>query len=429
MRNRHRPSTVHVHARVCTYRALMDGRGRMDAHRYTSPTVTSERTTAMTAHHPQLPKPHQPPAHRSGDDDSALLARLHIRAVRRRRPGVLAALPAGSADCIVTSPPYWAKRDYGVRGQYGHEPDPAAYVETLRGVFREAWRVLADDGTCWLNLGDSYSAGGAPPAACTPISARPSRAARPGHGRQEPARPALAGRARPPGRRMDRPQRHRVAQAERHARVRTRPAELPVRTRVPAREVPPLLVRPRPHPRAARHGPPGQRRHRAAPGGSGGTRHAGNRAARRRRRRARAGQASCHRGPGTPPGRHPPAEVRAAYPGGHRRPALRHWPQPPGPPQWPQPRRRVAHPDPPLPWPALRRVPDRPAHPVHQGGLQARRHGARPILRHRHHRPGRTRPRPALHRHRTQPAFAALAAERLRHAAMRHADGTDGERQ
>ena len=52
------------------------------------------------------------------------------------------------------------KRDYGVRGQYGHEPDPAGYVETLRGVFSEAWRVLAGDGTCWLNLGDSYSVGG-----------------------------------------------------------------------------------------------------------------------------------------------------------------------------------------------------------------------------------------------------------------------------
>ncbi|HUY45382.1 MAG TPA: site-specific DNA-methyltransferase [Streptosporangiaceae bacterium] len=74
---------------------------------------------------------------------------------------VLATMPAGSADCIVTSPPYWAKRDYGVRGQYGHEPGPAGYVETLRQVFREARRVLADDGTCWLNLGDSYSAGGA----------------------------------------------------------------------------------------------------------------------------------------------------------------------------------------------------------------------------------------------------------------------------
>jgi site-specific DNA-methyltransferase (cytosine-N4-specific) len=74
---------------------------------------------------------------------------------------VLAAMPAGSVDCIVTSPPYWAKRDYGVVGQYGLEPSPTAYVQTLRAMLREAWRVLADDGTCWLNLGDSYSVGGA----------------------------------------------------------------------------------------------------------------------------------------------------------------------------------------------------------------------------------------------------------------------------
>ena len=72
-------------------------------------------------------------------------------------------MPDGFADCIVTSPPYWAKRDYGVAGQYGHEPDPAGYVDTLVRVFREARRVLAEDGTCWLNLGDSYSAGGASP--------------------------------------------------------------------------------------------------------------------------------------------------------------------------------------------------------------------------------------------------------------------------
>ena len=76
---------------------------------------------------------------------------------------MLSTLPDGSADCIVTSPPYWAKRDYGVRGQYGLEPDPAGYIETLRAVFREARRVLAEDGTCWLNLGDSYSAGSASP--------------------------------------------------------------------------------------------------------------------------------------------------------------------------------------------------------------------------------------------------------------------------
>jgi len=76
---------------------------------------------------------------------------------------VLAAMPDNSADCIVTSPPYWAKRDYGVHGQYGLEAGPAAYVATLLAVFGQARRVLADDGTCWLNLGDSYSAGGAAP--------------------------------------------------------------------------------------------------------------------------------------------------------------------------------------------------------------------------------------------------------------------------
>jgi DNA modification methylase len=81
---------------------------------------------------------------------------LHVGDAR----SVLAALPGQSADCIVTSPPYWGKRDYGVAGQYGHEDTPAGYVATMRDVFREARRVLADDGTCWLNLGDSYSASG-----------------------------------------------------------------------------------------------------------------------------------------------------------------------------------------------------------------------------------------------------------------------------
>lgn len=73
---------------------------------------------------------------------------------------VLGEMPAGSADCIVTSPPYYGLRDYGTVGQYGLEPTPAAYVETMRQVFAEARRVLADDGTLWLNLGDSYAHGG-----------------------------------------------------------------------------------------------------------------------------------------------------------------------------------------------------------------------------------------------------------------------------
>lgn len=72
---------------------------------------------------------------------------------------VLATLPDASVDCIVTSPPYFGLRDYGVDGQIGAEPSPAEFVAALVAVFREARRVLADDGTLWLNLGDSYATG------------------------------------------------------------------------------------------------------------------------------------------------------------------------------------------------------------------------------------------------------------------------------
>lgn len=65
-------------------------------------------------------------------------------------------LDSNSANCIVTSPPYFGLRDYGVDGQYGLESSPADYVETMRAVFAELRRVLSDDGTLWLNLGDSY---------------------------------------------------------------------------------------------------------------------------------------------------------------------------------------------------------------------------------------------------------------------------------
>ena len=69
----------------------------------------------------------------------------------------LATLPAASVQCCVTSPPYWGLRDYGVDGQLGLEETPDAYVANMVAVFREVRRVLRDDGTLWLNLGDSYA--------------------------------------------------------------------------------------------------------------------------------------------------------------------------------------------------------------------------------------------------------------------------------
>jgi len=68
-------------------------------------------------------------------------------------------LPDESVQTCVTSPPYWGLRDYGVEGQLGMEETPEAYVENLVAVFREVRRVLRDDGTLWLNLGDSYVGG------------------------------------------------------------------------------------------------------------------------------------------------------------------------------------------------------------------------------------------------------------------------------
>ena len=65
-----------------------------------------------------------------------------------------------SVHCCVTSPPYWGLRDYGHSDQIGQEPTPEEYVANLVAVFREVRRVLRSDGTCWLNLGDSYASGG-----------------------------------------------------------------------------------------------------------------------------------------------------------------------------------------------------------------------------------------------------------------------------
>lgn len=73
---------------------------------------------------------------------------------------MLRTLPDESVHCCVSSPPYWGLRDYGVSGQLGLERTPEEYVAKMVEVFREVRRVLRNDGTCWLNIGDSYFGGG-----------------------------------------------------------------------------------------------------------------------------------------------------------------------------------------------------------------------------------------------------------------------------
>ena len=70
---------------------------------------------------------------------------------------ILQTLPEQSVHCCVTSPPYFGLRDYGMAEQIGLEPTPEQFVAELVAVFREVRRVLRDDGTLWLNLGDSYA--------------------------------------------------------------------------------------------------------------------------------------------------------------------------------------------------------------------------------------------------------------------------------
>jgi DNA modification methylase len=89
---------------------------------------------------------------------------------------VLRTLPDESVHCVVTSPPYWGLRDYGVPGQLGLEPTPEKYVARLVEGFREVRRVLRRTGTLWLNLGDSYAGnGGGASAWSTPLEQQKKR--------------------------------------------------------------------------------------------------------------------------------------------------------------------------------------------------------------------------------------------------------------
>lgn len=82
---------------------------------------------------------------------------MAIRIINGCCLSMLARITDKSINCCVTSPPYFGLRDYGMLGQLGLEPTPEEYVAAMVRVFREVRRVLKDDGTLWLNLGDSYA--------------------------------------------------------------------------------------------------------------------------------------------------------------------------------------------------------------------------------------------------------------------------------
>jgi DNA modification methylase len=85
---------------------------------------------------------------------------LTVKIIKGDCREVLRTLPDESVHCVVTSPPYFGLRDYGVDGQIGLEPSPDEFVAALVSVFAELRRVLRKDGTAWLNLGDSYAGSG-----------------------------------------------------------------------------------------------------------------------------------------------------------------------------------------------------------------------------------------------------------------------------
>ncbi|MHC4444531.1 MAG: DNA-methyltransferase [Planctomycetota bacterium] len=72
---------------------------------------------------------------------------------------ILSHLPSSSVQCVVTSPPYWGLRDYNIEGQIGLETTLAQFLNRLVAVFTEVRRVLKDNGTFWLNIGDGYTSG------------------------------------------------------------------------------------------------------------------------------------------------------------------------------------------------------------------------------------------------------------------------------
>jgi DNA modification methylase len=92
---------------------------------------------------------------------------------------VMRGMPDACVDCIITSPPYYGLRDYGVAGQIGNENNPAEYIDRLIFIFNEARRMLKDSGTLWVIIGDSYSGSGKGHGSMNAlVASRPTKATR-----------------------------------------------------------------------------------------------------------------------------------------------------------------------------------------------------------------------------------------------------------
>lgn len=85
---------------------------------------------------------------------------MPIRLIQGDCLEVLRTLEPNSVHCVVTSPPYWRKRDYGVDGQIGLEADPQAFVDAIVAVTSEICRVIVPGGVCWVNMADTYASSG-----------------------------------------------------------------------------------------------------------------------------------------------------------------------------------------------------------------------------------------------------------------------------
>jgi DNA modification methylase len=119
--------------------------------------MTLASAQAPRLHHARLPHDSREEEGRAEGMSTHALELAVDRIIEGDALTELQKLPSASADCCITSPPYYGLRDYGVDGQIGLEATPEAYVAAQVAVFGEVKRVLKDEGTLWLNLGDSYA--------------------------------------------------------------------------------------------------------------------------------------------------------------------------------------------------------------------------------------------------------------------------------